>query len=303
MKNMKLKILPAALLGLSLIASAPTFADDTALPTEPQPQSEATKSVKPQVDAKTGDQAEKKRKKITADAVAAVNETKKALKLLDEKKTDEALAALERATGKLDLILARDPVLALAPVDVEVVTYDLLADLDTIKKVIDEAEDYLEDGEIQKARPLVANLASEIVFRTTSIPLATYPAAIKAVAPLIDDGKIDKAKAELQVALNTLVVSTDDVIPLPILRAEHLLKNAEALAENEERTTKDNETLAKQLQEVRNQLKMAELLGYGTKKSFKSMYQQLDQIENKTEGGKGGKGWFDKIKEQVSDLL
>jgi len=303
MKNLTLKILLAALLSLGPVALAPAFAEDTALPTEPQAQSEATESVQPQVDAKTTDQTEEKRKKITADAVTAVNETKKALKLLDEKKTDEALAALERATGKLELILARDPTLALAPVDVGVVTYDLLANLDTVKAVIHDAENYLEDGEIQKARPLVASLASEIVFRTTSIPLATYPDAIKAITPLIDEGKLDEAKAGLQAALNTLVITTDEVIPLPVLRAENLLKNAETLVENEERTVKDNETLAKQLEEARNQLKLAELLGYGSKESFEPMYEQLDQIEQKTTGGKSGKGVFDKIKQQVSDLF
>ncbi|MCG6863248.1 MAG: YfdX family protein, partial [Chromatiaceae bacterium] len=116
-----------------------------------------------------------------------MGETANALKALDEDKPDEALAALEKATGTLELILARDPGLALAPVDVEVVTYDLSASLDTVKTIIEEAEDYLEDGEIQKARrPLVANLASEIRFLTTNIPLATYPDAIKAVTPLID---------------------------------------------------------------------------------------------------------------------
>lgn len=302
MNIMNQKTLYAALLSLGLIASSPAFAQDTALPHKPQEQTEVGKSVQPQVDAKATEQAAEKRKKITADAIAAVAETKNALKLLDEKKADEALAALERVTGKLELILARDPKLALAPVDVEVITFDLIAKLDTIKAVIKEAEDYLEDGEVQKARPLVANLASEIQIRTTSIPLATYPGAIKAVAPLIDAGKVDEAKVALQAALNTLVVTTD-VIPLPVLRAETLLRNAEALAENKERTDKDNKTLANQLAEARNQLKMAELLGYGNKKAFKPMYEQIDQIEEKTADGKSGKGWFDKIKQQLSDLM
>jgi len=302
MNIMNQKTLYAALLSLGLIASSPAFAQDTALPHKPQEQTEVGKSVQPQVDAKATEQAAEKRKKITADAIAAVAETRNALKLLDEKKADEALAALERVTGKLELILARDPKLALAPVDVEVITFDLIAKLDTIKAVIKEAEDYLEDGEVQKARPLVANLASEIQIRTTSIPLATYPGAIKAVAPLIDAGKVDEAKVALQAALNTLVVTTD-VIPLPVLRAETLLRNAEALAENKERTDKDNKTLANQLAEARNQLKIAELLGYGNKKAFKPMYEQIDQIEEKTADGKSGKGWFDKIKQQLSDLM
>jgi hypothetical protein len=149
---------------------------------------------------------------------------------------------------------------------------------------------------------LAANLASEIQFRTTNIPLATYPDVIKAVTPLIDEGKLDNAKAALKAVLNTLVITTD-VIPFPKLRAEQMLKNAEALAENEDRSVKDNETLANLLSEARNQLEMAELLGYGDKKLYKPMYEQLDQIEGKTSGGKGGKGWFDRIKKQLSELL
>lgn len=303
MKDAALKRFSVVLIYLGLLMSTEVLAEDSALPAEPQEQSEATESVQSEVDKQSTDKAADKREKILTEATAALVETANALKALDEDKPEEALAALEKATGKLELILARDPSLALAPVDVEVVTYDLLASLDTVKAIVKEAENYLKDGEVQKARPLVANLASEIRLRTTNIPLATYPEAIKAVAPLIDEGKLDEAKTALQAVLNTLVVTTDEIIPLPKLRAEQLLKNAEALAENEERTVKDNETLANLLAEARNQLKMAELLGYGTKKSYRPMYEQLDQIEAKSTGGKGGKGWFDKIKDQLSELL
>jgi hypothetical protein len=33
------------------------------------------------------------------------------------------------------------------------------------------------------------------------------------------------------------------------------------------------------------------------------LYEQLDMIEDKIAGGKGGKGWFDKIKQQVLELF
>ena len=95
MKIQRLKILPAALLSLGFIASVPTFAENSALPTEPQTQSAATESVQPSVNAKATEQVAEKRRKIAADAVTAVNETKKALKLLDEKKKEEALDALK----------------------------------------------------------------------------------------------------------------------------------------------------------------------------------------------------------------
>lgn len=294
----------SALMSLGGLALAlPSIAAESGLPAKPQVQSEATQSVQSKVDKQTVDAVTEKRKKLIADATTALAETHKALKALENKKNAEALKALAEVTGKLDLIVARDPKLAQAPLDVEVVTYDLLANLDTVKEIIKDAKAYLNDGEIQKARPLVANLASEIQYRTIHIPLASYPSAIKAIVPLIDAGKIDEAKAGLQAALNTLVVTTDNVTPLPKLRAEHLLKLAQELAEKKDRSKEENDKLAKHLQAAREQLQMAELLGYGKKKDYNSMYEQISEIETKSAGGKSGTGWFDKVKQQLADLF
>ena len=52
----------------------------------------------------------------------------------------------------------------------------------------------LGDGEGAKARPIVANLASEIVIETANLPMATYPAAIKSAARSSTAGKIDDAR-------------------------------------------------------------------------------------------------------------
>ena len=303
MRRQTYSLLMAALLSQGLIGTTPAYAGESSLPDQPQPQSPVTQSVQAEVDNEAANKAAEKRRKILADASAAINETEKALQALQDGDTETALKALETATGKLELILARDPALGLAPVDTEVLSYDLLASVDTVKAIIHDAEDYLEDGEIQKARPLVANLASEIVFRTTSIPLSSYPNAIKAVIPLIDEGRIDEATQALQTALNTLVVTTDEIIPLPVLRAEQLLERAETLAENKERSEEENQALTGLLTGARNQLRMAEVLGYGTQESFQPMYAQLDTIEEKTADGRGGKGWFDRIKQQVTELF
>jgi len=303
MKPLYSRVVGVCAVTLAVVAPAPVFAADSAMPSTPEKRSVSSQTVQHQVDKRTTDAAIEKRKKIFADATAAIAETQKALKALEEMKKDEALNALALATGKLELILARDPKLALAPLATEVVTHDLLANPDTIKLMIKEAKDLLDDGEIQKARPLVSNLASQVEIRTTNIPLATYPAAIKAITPLIDNGKTEEAKERLQAALNTLVITTDEVIPLPKHRAEQLLKLAQELSEKKERTSKESEDLTNDLKEARNQLKIAELLGYGDKKAYKPMYDQLDEIEQKTAGGKSGTGWFDKIKKQLSELF
>jgi hypothetical protein len=49
------------------------------------------------------------REKILTEAKATLDETENAIKALNEDKSNDALAALEKATGKLELILARDP--------------------------------------------------------------------------------------------------------------------------------------------------------------------------------------------------
>jgi len=302
MKKRVFSRLHIVLICIGVMLSPPLFAKTPDESAQTKTKSAATESVQKEVDKKSASKASEKRKHIIAEATAALNETRDALTALDAKKADKALAALEKATGKLEVVLAREPELTLAPVDVAVITHDLLASPDTVKATIHDAEEYLEDGEVQKARPLVASLRSDILFRTTSIPLGTYPAALKETASLIDEGKLEEARSQLQVALGTLV-TTDEIVPLPVLRAELLLDGAEALAENKERTAEDNDTLDDLLKSARTQLKLAKVLGYGDKKSFEPLFKQLDQIEEKTSDGKSGKGWFDKIKQQISDMF
>lgn len=280
----------------------PTLSEDTALPIKKEQQSKAAESVRENIDQAVGKGVEEKRKTLIDEAISAVNETKNALSLLDENKTKEAIKTLEKVTGKLELIIARDPELALAPVDIKVNILDLLASSKTIKDTIKTVEDLIEDGLIQEARPIMEYLASEIQYVTTSIPLETYPDAIKSISPLIDEGKIDVAKAELQMALNTLVI-TKTIVALPALRTEALLAKAEKLAEKKERSDKEEKQLTEALDAAREQLKIAQLLGYGDKKAYKPMYKEISIIKDKSTGGKSGKGWFEKIKLKLEDLV
>ncbi|HHF8009706.1 TPA: YfdX family protein, partial [Escherichia coli] len=198
--------------------------------------------------------------------------------------------------------VAREPTLALAPVDVRTIVHDLFANTETVEAMTDEALDALKHGEVQRARRVLALLASEIVIAVTNIPLATYPAAVKSVVPLIDQGKIEEAKAALQLALGTLV-ETLSVIPLPILRAKLLVKRAETLTEDGQRSEASGERLQDLLNEARQQLEMAELLGYGKKKDFEPLYSELKKVKEKTAGGGSGKGWLDEIKARLSKLF
>lgn len=254
------------------------------------------------VEQNTQNQAAEKKQKLLQEATAAIRETEKALQSLKDNKKVDALSALERATGKLELILVRDPKLGLAPSAVSTAFFDLQTDLETAKKLRKQAEDYLEDGQVQQARQILGTFASEKVISVTNIPLATYPAAIKQAARLVDENKLEEAKRVLQTALNTLVIQ-NTIIPLPVAISEELLKDAETLAKNKNRSADENKKLDSLMSDARTQLEYAQILGYGTKKDFKDLNDQLSKIEDQTKGGKSGNDFFTKIKSSISDLL
>ena len=279
--------------------ATPAVAEEAAADAEAMQQ--ATESVESDVQSETDKATAERRQKIMQEAVDALAKTKDALTALEEGRTSDALEALALTTGKLELIVAREPELALAPTDVAIIRHDLYATTVAIEAAIDRARSALKEGEIQEARRLLSGLGSEMVISVTNLPLATYPDAIKAITPLIDDGKIEEAKRSLQAALNTVVV-TDQIVPLPLLRSEALLKRAEEQAEKADRSEAENEELNDTLAAISNQLAMAKLLGYGDQGDYKSLHAQLNEIQKKTKDGKSGKGLFDKMKAGMSEL-
>ncbi|RMF74940.1 MAG: hypothetical protein D6740_01595, partial [Alphaproteobacteria bacterium] len=180
--------------------------------------------------SKAGEEARnKERGRLVEEAIAAITRTREAVALLHQKKTDEALKALEQVAGKLDILLARAPEMALAPVDVQTWRIEFAADLDTVRKARKHIEELVDDGRLQDARQLARDFGSEIHVNVANLPLATYPLAVREAVRLIDAGKIKEAAQVLQAALRNLVI-TDIVIPLPIMRARAELDLAQELA-------------------------------------------------------------------------
>ena len=267
-----------------------------------QAKNPASAQTNAKVEQQQQNQTAERRKQITAEAMAAIAETRNALMALDAGKKDDALVALERATGKLELILARDPSLTLAPTNVTAETVSVMAEVDKVKAMRAEAQHLLDNGQVQAARHLLGGLASETVINVSNIPLATYPAAIKQAVKFVDAGKLDAAKQTLQTALNTLVVKSD-IIPLPVIASQQMLAEADKLSAKTNRTDDENKKLDSLLAGARTQLEFAEALGYGTHQDFQGLYTQLDDIKTKTNNGQSGNDFFTKIKSSLSDLV
>jgi hypothetical protein len=137
----------------------------------------------------------------------------------------------------------------------------------------------------------MASMASEIRVITTSIPLGTYATAIKQIIPLIDSGKIDQASSDLNSLLETLVMKVE-VTPLPLIRAEELLTLAANLEHRDDLSKEANRNeIQKFTDKAKDQLELAQLLGYGNKDEYKSLYKEIDDIQKTLFSEKSAAAW------------
>ena len=313
---MKLRNLYAGTaLALLIVSAGPSWSQDTAQ-AEAEAQAVNREQVQESVIAETDSQIADKRTALIQEAVDALDETNAAIAAIEKGDTDAAIAALALATGKLETVVAREPDLALAPVSVNHFTYDVLGSVEAVRGLGKQIADLVDDGKFQEARPLLSGFASEVVIRTTSLPLATYPDAILAATALLDDGKTDEAMTVLNAALSTQVV-TDTVVALPPLRAVAMIEKAKALlnddgkAANDKAATEANDkaatedadlTAADYVEAARQELKIAEALGYGRESDFEDLHEALDELDRQIEAQEDTGGIFETIATRFEEL-
>ena len=259
---------------------------------------ECAQHARPEVEQERKRAEQEAEQTVDKEAIAAGDETTKAVKAIAEIKKDEALATIERAIGKINVLLARNPATALIPVStaVEVIEAAPL-DPETIRARAMAAEDAVEDKDYPTARVLLDGLTSEIRVRTSHLPLATYPTALKEAARLIDQNKSTEARNILLTALHTLV-EIDHVTPLPIALAQAAINEAQALRE------KDKAKARQLLALARNELNRAKELGYaGKDPTYSAIDKSIANIEKQLRGTEDTASTFAKLKESVSNFF
>jgi transcriptional regulator of heat shock response len=258
------------------------------------------KEVTKEVEKAQDNYIDERVKKITEEAVESINLVAKVIELLDKKEKDKALEEIANILGKLEVLIARDPNLQLVPVDVREQVVDFPGTIDDVEAAKTEVVALIKAGEVQVARDIMLNLASELDIFVTALPIGTYPVVLKAIIPLIEQEKYDEAKALLIEALETLVVEKI-VIPFPILRAEQAIIRANDLA-NKENPNKDE--LKELLAYAKEQLKLAEVLGYGKVEiNYKDLYEEISKLEKLLEGEESTKDVFQTLKEKLSKIM
>ena len=102
----------------------------------------------PGVEKQRQEAEQEARKTLDRDAAAAITETTNAVKAVAQGKTDEALSSIERAIGKINVLLARNPANALIPVELQVEVIDTAPwDGQTVRSIGKAAERAVEPAE------------------------------------------------------------------------------------------------------------------------------------------------------------
>ena len=258
---------------------------------------EVTKKVQ---EAKN-DYVDQKDQKISNEAVEAINMVVDVIEHLQHKNKQEALATIEKVLGKLELLIARDPSLQLVPVNVQEQVVDFPGTIDDITETKRVVKELIDEGELQKARDIMLNLASELDIYITALPIGTYPVAIKAIVPLIEEEKYEEAIGLLAEVLETLVLEKV-VIPLPILRAEQSINRASELTKDKEDA--DKQELKELVAYAKEQLLLAQALGYGKiEEDYKPLLEEIEKIEQILGGEESTKNIFETLKSRLNAFM
>jgi len=238
--------------------------------------------------------------KDAEDAIKVLRETQNVLAYIAQNKDKKAKEELAKLIGELEILMTKNPNLALLPVNVQYEVVDAVVDIPTVYKITGAAKEAMDEGYYQVAKELLKDLTSELRIRTTYLPLATYPDAMRLAAAALDEGKKEEATAILLKALNTLVV-VEVKLPLPVLRAEEFIKLAAITMASEEKDKKEIAILF--LENAEYQLDLAEAMGYGKKdKEFAELHEAIKVLKKAISEDKETKEKFDSLKTKMKNF-
>ena len=284
-------------LGVIPFSYAESASEKSAVSAKAQKQPATSAQVSKKAVAKEERKAEKLKEELNVKAIQAVAQTYKALNLLAEGKSKEALEVLKGVVGELEIILAANKEVAFVPINSYHVIVDTRLSAKEIEKQLGEVKKLLREGDVQAARLLLNTLQSEIDIIIEQLPLATYPDAIKLASKYIIDGKIKEAQSVLSVALSSMVIKTI-VIPLPLVKATDLIQAASKIAKTNKEKALDY------LNGAKEQLKIAELLGYGKhySETYKELKEQIEKIQEEIKGKNKAESLFDELLKKMKEF-
>ncbi len=235
--------------------------------------------------------------KLTQEAISSLKLVTKAIESLDNHKSDEAKKYIESALGKLESILSMKDTPKLLPIENRVLVKNFVGSSKDVDIALKRVKDLIDDGNIQSAGELLISLQSEIDVTVVSLPLVTYPDALKLASKYIIEEKPERAKEVLELALSTMSY-VKHIIPIPLVNSVDLV----ALASKEAKS--DKELVLKYLSAASDQLDKAEKLGYisDSATTYKELHKMIDDIKKEVEGPNKAEKLFIDLGEKLKEF-
>ena len=234
---------------------------------------------------------------LVKEAIHSLKEAHDALVALEKKDAKLATSKLESALGKLEVILAAKDAPKLLPIDNVMIVNEFVGTSKEIETILNQVKVLLNKNKIQEARALMLPLQSEIDITVVSLPLVTYPDALKLAAKYVHSNELDKAHEVLVTALSTFTRVTE-IVPIPLLKATDLIVASSVIA-------KEDKTRAiAYLDAASESLNVAEKLGYVSKSTttYKALHEQIDTVKKEIEGPNKAEKIFAKLKESLKEF-
>ncbi len=247
--------------------------------------------------AKSSANKQKSDVKVVKEAVESIVLVAETIKHIDENKKDEAIKSLEKAIGKIEVVLSNPKVPELIPVDAKVVVNEFLGNSRAAENAIITSIALLTNKRVQEGRKIASSLVDEIDFSTVNIPLISYPSSLKLAAKYLHDNKLKEAKAVLTTTLNTFVTVTQ-ITPIGILKAQELITAASKVA-------KDNKELAlAHLALAKESLKKDEVLGYvsTSETTYKVLNDEISKVEKEVRGKNKAEKLFEELIKKIKEF-
>lgn len=271
--------------------------DTQAKPTLEMQRNRAEQQARPDLEKWRNEAEQQALKTLDKDAIAAIEQAAQAIDSITAGKTADALKGIEEATGKVNIVLARNPELALIPVSVEALIIDTAPrDIGDIEKLADAVDAAISLDDFPTARALLGALRSEVRIRTYNLPLGIYPTALQEAARLLDKNS-QAASIALLAALNSLV-TVDQVTPLPLLVAQEAINQAQTSAQ------KDKNAAQKVVETAEFELNRAMALGYAAQDpEYAALKDDISKLKKQLKGSEDTTSAFSRLKERLEAFL
>jgi ribonuclease HII len=235
--------------------------------------------------------------KLVQEAIESLKYAQSAVIDLEHKDTKKATEDLEKAIGKLEVILAAKDAPKLLPINNMIRVQEFVGTADDVEKAVKTVKALLDDGKVQEARALMIPLVSEIDITTVSLPLASYPDALKLAAKYVHDNKPEKAKEVLYIALSTFSEVTQ-VVPIPLLESTDLIAAASRIAKE------DKELAIKYLDGANEALNVAQKLGYVSKSetTYKMLHEKIEEVKKEIRGKNKAEKLFESLAQKLKEF-